>query len=158
MLVALHSSVGGVENYVTIDIVNVEEKSFNSSDYDIEFAPNNNPKAKFNYTVANKVVEFDASESYDEDGEIVSYSWDFGDGSNGTGVITSHEYSEDDSYMVKLYVTDDEEGTGSKWKFIEITISEDTGESESDETSGFELILAVCAIALVLFWKRKSNS
>jgi parallel beta-helix repeat protein len=38
-------------------------------------------------------VSFNASASYDSDGAIVSYNWDFGDGSNSTGVTPVHKYS-----------------------------------------------------------------
>jgi len=37
-------------------------------------------------------IEFDASDSYDPDGEIVQYAWSFGDGSSGEGMIVEHEY------------------------------------------------------------------
>ncbi len=52
-------------------------------------------------------VTFDGSSSYDVDGEIVSYDWDFGDGSpHGTDVIASHVYSVAGAYTVILMVTD----------------------------------------------------
>ena len=55
-----------------------------------------------------ETIHFDASESYDLDGSIVSYSWDFGDGNTATGVIVDHAYSEDGNYTVTLTVTDDD--------------------------------------------------
>lgn len=53
------------------------------------------------------VVSFDASQSYDPDGSIVSYTWDFGDGSYGYGWIVKHEYEQPGVYRVTLRVTDD---------------------------------------------------
>ncbi|MFN7118576.1 MAG: PKD domain-containing protein, partial [Saprospiraceae bacterium] len=50
-------------------------------------------------------VNFDASTSTD-DGSIVSYSWDFGDGSAGSGVTTSHTYNTVGDFTVVLTVTD----------------------------------------------------
>ncbi|UCF12941.1 MAG: PKD domain-containing protein, partial [Thermoplasmatales archaeon] len=41
---------------------------------------------------ANQTIVFDASGSFDTDGVIVSYYWDFGDGENGSGITTSHIY------------------------------------------------------------------
>ncbi|KON32565.1 hypothetical protein AC477_02785, partial [miscellaneous Crenarchaeota group-1 archaeon SG8-32-1] len=54
-----------------------------------------------------EVIFFDASGSYDPDGTIVSYLWDFGDGTTGTGISTQHAYSQDGTYVVILMVTDD---------------------------------------------------
>jgi hypothetical protein len=52
-------------------------------------------------------VAFDGSASSDLDGSIVSYSWDFGDGSTASGAGASHTYASDGDYTVKLTVTDD---------------------------------------------------
>ncbi len=41
----------------------------------------------------NQPIEFDASGSYDPDGEIVQYIWSFGDGSSGEGMVVEHEYA-----------------------------------------------------------------
>lgn len=54
------------------------------------------------------VIYFNASNSYDLDGYIVNYFWDFGDGTNVTGKTVSHAYVEDGNYTVKLTVTDDD--------------------------------------------------
>jgi plastocyanin len=60
-------------------------------------------------------VELEASGSYDSDGEIVSYTWDFGDGQI---VVTGepyavHEYKEPGTYEVLLQVTDDDGDTAA---------------------------------------------
>jgi PKD repeat protein len=54
----------------------------------------------------NELVTFDGSASYDIDGNITSYEWDFGDGTTGNGVTTSHIYSTPGTYTVTLTVTD----------------------------------------------------
>ncbi|MGB2696560.1 MAG: PKD domain-containing protein, partial [Candidatus Zixiibacteriota bacterium] len=58
-------------------------------------------------------IIFDASESYDEDGSIVAYHWQFGDGDTGTGVNPTHPYSNDSIYTVMLTVTDEDGLTDS---------------------------------------------
>ncbi|RJQ85798.1 PQQ-dependent sugar dehydrogenase [Amycolatopsis panacis] len=55
---------------------------------------------------ATRTVSFDASGSTDNDGDSLSYAWDFGDGSAGTGVKTSHQYGEGTSFTATLTVTD----------------------------------------------------
>jgi probable HAF family extracellular repeat protein len=53
-------------------------------------------------------VNFDATGSYDTDGSIVSYAWDFGDGSVGTGATASHTYTRRGIYVAVVTVTDDQ--------------------------------------------------
>lgn len=57
----------------------------------------------------NVPITFDGSASYDSDGgAIASYTWNFGDGSTGTGAVTQHTYATDGTYTVSLTVVDDE--------------------------------------------------
>jgi len=53
-------------------------------------------------------VNFDGSGSSDPDGTIISYAWDFGDGTTGTGVNPAHTYAQDGTYTVTLTVTDND--------------------------------------------------
>ena len=50
-------------------------------------------------------VYFDAYNSESE-AEIISYAWDFGDGSSGTGITKNHTYSNIGTYTAILTVTD----------------------------------------------------
>ncbi|RLI40680.1 hypothetical protein DRO69_12595, partial [Candidatus Bathyarchaeota archaeon] len=52
-----------------------------------------------------ETVNFDAGASSDNV-DIVSYEWDFGDETTGTGVVTSHVYSTPGTYLVTLTVKD----------------------------------------------------
>jgi PKD repeat protein len=74
-------------------------------------APNQPPTASFTATPSSGDapldVTFDGSASSDPDGSIVSYDWDFGDGSVGTGVNPSYTYTDVGNYTVTLTVTDD---------------------------------------------------
>jgi hypothetical protein len=56
-------------------------------------------------------VSFDGTASYDPDGTIVGYAWDFGDGSTGSGATPTHSYSIAGTYAVKLNVTDNSGST-----------------------------------------------
>jgi hypothetical protein len=65
--------------------------------------------------IVSQKIDFNASGSYDPDGYIVSYTWDFGDG-NITTVATptvSHIYKASGTYNVNLTVTDDDGLTNS---------------------------------------------
>jgi uncharacterized repeat protein (TIGR01451 family) len=54
-----------------------------------------------------QVLTFDGSGSYDPDGLIKNYTWNFGDGNFGYGAVTTHAYSDDGDYTVRLTVEDD---------------------------------------------------
>ena len=57
-------------------------------------------------------VAFDGSKSTDSDGKIVTYAWDFGDGSPaGSGAKPTHTYTTAGTYTVGLTVTDDDGAT-----------------------------------------------
>ena len=58
--------------------------------------------------LVNQLVEFDGSGSYDPDDDIVSYEWDFGDDTGGSGETPNHSYSAIGTYTVTLTVTDDD--------------------------------------------------
>lgn len=84
------------------------------------------PIADFVYSPAtprvNEMITFDASTSYDPDGNITSYKWDFGD-SNVTTISTStitHAYANQGNYSVTLTVTDNSTLTDSTTKTISV--------------------------------------
>jgi len=64
---------------------------------------------------ASEWITFDASESID-DGDIVLYEWNFGDGEYESGKVVEHRYLWAGTYSVVLTVTDDD---GGKTNFIE---------------------------------------
>ena len=72
----------------------------------INSLPTANAGVDFNATV-NKTVVFDGSRSYDSDGQIKSFLWEFGDGSSGWGIAPTHVYTASGTYIATLTVTDD---------------------------------------------------
>lgn len=53
-------------------------------------------------------VSFDGAGSFDPDGAVVGYQWDFGDGTTASGAAVSHAYASAGTYTVSLVVTDDD--------------------------------------------------
>lgn len=53
-------------------------------------------------------TSFSAAASIDPNGSIVSYAWDFGDGSVGSGATPTHEYEFFGNYPVRLIITDND--------------------------------------------------
>ncbi|MDF2958135.1 MAG: Serine protease [Candidatus Alkanophagales archaeon MCA70_species_1] len=83
---------------------------------------NEPPKADFTYNVNGTTVSFISTST--DDGKIVSWEWDFGDGEKGYGETVRHEYSTFGEFSVKLTVTDNEgcKGEISKKIFVSIPL------------------------------------
>jgi len=108
-------------NYFIEAFDNAENRAQTSTFSYIVGVPNVSPIADFDapsYTYAGQSIKFDASASYDPDGTIVSYSWDFGDGNIATGVTELHSFDALGTYLVTLTVTDDLGATGSKTETV----------------------------------------
>lgn len=90
-----------------------------SGDYNLP--PNAEFTATPNHGEAPLVVEFDASASFDYDGSIVAYEWDFGDGAVGSGVRATHTYEAAGEYSVTLTVTDDAGDRANRHTIISVT-------------------------------------
>jgi len=82
------------------------------------------PCASFTYTpilpYANDIVNFNASASTASGGSIISYEWDFGDGTNDTGMFTTKIYTEAGNYTVILTVTDNGGEKDTTWKLLTV--------------------------------------
>jgi parallel beta-helix repeat protein len=101
-------------------------------------APDQPPIASFTCSSENptsgQIITFDASDSYDHDGTIVSYQWDFGDGTTAEGEIVSHRFRGKmncpKSYTVTLTVKDDSEDTGVDTAHVKVEPLKKTVEVE----------------------------
>lgn len=87
---------------------------------------NQPPVASFSFSPANPapgaVVSFNAGASYDPDGTIASYSWDFnGDGVfDRTGVTATWTFPAPGTYTVRLVVTDNRGATGQTTRAVTV--------------------------------------
>ena len=59
-------------------------------------------------------ISFNATSSFDLDGNISTYAWVFGDGASGTGSTSSHTYSANGLYSVTLTITDTDGNTNAE--------------------------------------------
>ena len=85
---------------------------------------NAQPFADFSYQPSNPLegeeILFDASSSYDSDGSIVNYTWDFGDGSKAYGKEATHSFATNGTYKVTLTVKDNDGGVANVYKYITV--------------------------------------
>ncbi|EMA6343894.1 collagenase ColA [Bacillus cytotoxicus] len=101
---------------VTAYFVNYRVNAENQFEYDVVFhgiatdngenqAPIVNINGPYNGHV-NQAIQFKSDGSKDEDGKIVSYLWDFGDGTTTTEANPKHVYKQEGTYKVTLTVKD----------------------------------------------------
>jgi PKD repeat protein len=86
------------------------------------------PTARFTFSpstpTTNQTVSFDASTSTAASNRtIVSYSWNFDDGTTGSGVQTTHAFTNARSYSVRLTVTDDAGQSNTVVNSVTVTAS-----------------------------------
>ena len=103
----------GVYN-VTLNVTN--NRSESDTAYKIIDVLNNFPNVNFNL---DKQIIFTGETinltdfSYDVDGEIVNYTWDFDDGNVSTSQNTSHSFSKSGFYEISLEIKDDDNSSNS---------------------------------------------
>lgn len=123
-----------------------------------EISPMQPPTADFTFApdfpIAEQSVTFNASSSYDLDGYIVSYVWDFGDGNTTTvtSSVITHSYVAPDTYNVTLTVIDNDELSDSDAKTVIV-------EAQPVDILLYVAIIAVLATiiivaAVVTYYKR----
>jgi len=86
-------------------------------------------------------VSFDAGGSYDADGDIVKYEWDWeGDGNwdldSGLDFTVDYEYTAEDDYDATVRVTDDDGATATASVQITVVLPELVADAKPDSTSG----------------------
>lgn len=104
---------------VTLVVSDLSGFVANSSKVTQTIRINESPKAKIHAPSAGIPLEslvFDASDSWDPDGTILNYLWDFGDGQTFSGKTVNHRYSRPEKYHVTLVVTDDSQSFCSQGK------------------------------------------
>jgi PKD repeat protein len=110
-------------------------------------------------------VYFYSNGSSDEDGYVDEYFWDFGDGTNKSGMHTSHIYSEKKPYRVTLTVTDNDGAKAAtsllfnisyrtylvEWKEESLVINPENGELLEGESELFSSKINVLNLTRVRF-------
>jgi hypothetical protein len=72
----------------------------------------------------NETIVLNASETFDAEGDTITFSWDFDEGTNGTGAVVNHSFAEKGTYQVTLTASDGELEDTAK---ITVTVKESGG-------------------------------
>jgi len=109
---------------ITLTVTDNEQKSGSTSRSITVIRVNDPPIAEFSFSPTTGIfplsVTFDASASWDPDGSVVYYGWDFGDGSTGSGRVVSHTYNRWGTFSVRLTVRDNYNASATKIRTIEV--------------------------------------
>ncbi len=108
----------------------------------------------------NEQLSFDASASYDPDGDSLNYSWDFGDGEREYGESVTHIYQSSGKYTITLTVEDTpgESNTTTALASISATPPNQNGDKQrTDGIPGFELVIIIFSIMFILIQKKRKR-
>jgi hypothetical protein len=101
--------------------------------------PNQKPKAKIfvekEKILVGEEIYFDASDSFDPDGDNLKFLWDFGDGNKKEGVYVLHSFLKPKKYKVTLKVEDERGAFDTASIKIEVIKKEKKEKNYSSETS-----------------------
>jgi PKD repeat protein len=81
---------------------------------------NQPPSAAFTFSCSTLACSFNGTGSTDDKG-VVTWTWDFGDGSTGTGSTVSHTFGGADTYHVQLTVNDADDATDAVTHDVTVT-------------------------------------
>jgi PKD repeat protein len=84
--------------------------------------PNQAPQAEFSADCTELACSFDATGSSDADGELIDFSWQFGDGGSASGQTVEHTFSEEGTFTVTLTVADDGGASASDVQTVSLVL------------------------------------
>jgi len=119
-----HPFMSGGAFTVTLTVID-DDGASDSVSQTIQVGPTNLPPvAAFTFDPLNPAVgawvQFNASSSFDSDGSIVTYQWDFGDGKTGVGPFASNRFTSGGTFYVTLTIVDDDGLSGTVTQPIQI--------------------------------------
>ena len=139
-----YESLAGESMYLSIDLATEDYIMATDAvpDYPLmvdAYAPNS--------AEAGSAVEFEGSPYFGQ--RPYEFLWDFGDELTSTEQNPTHIYDEPGIYEYTFTVTDSSDASESVTYEIEIL------EGDTNDTPGFEFIIAIMAIGLIFLWKKK---
>ncbi len=121
------ASTGGLKSRTFTVIVTATNNAGPNSVQASEAVNDRRPVASFIQSVTTALtgssINFDGSGSYDADGSVTTYSWDFADGTpTALGARVAHSFSKPGTYTISLVVTDDSGNTATRTGVVTISL------------------------------------
>jgi len=114
-------------------------------------APNQPPTANFTLSADGLTVTF-TDTSNDSDGNITSWSWDFGDNTFSTSQNPTHIYASSGAYIVNLTVKDNNNATDTISKAISVSTGGGGTIISDTDTMTYVVIIAIVALAFAFMF------
>jgi hypothetical protein len=90
----------------------------------------------------------------------LSFAWEFGDGSSGTGSVVNHTYGRTGTFAVTLWVNDSSGGSVVKTLTVSISGSGNSAgisSTEIGELVGIAAIVAIAAVVGILLFRKQNR-
>lgn len=100
---------------------------------------------------SNEIISFSSNGSYDPDGEIVNYTWDFGDGNLSYLIDSTHIYSKPGNYTILLMVIDNDNLSNSAVKIIKVLDKKQHDKDLKDKDQPLLFIILLIMIVIATF-------
>jgi len=134
-------SATSIDSYV-IDIIQLEPDQYPPI-AQIEINPEEN-------VTINETISFNATGSYDPDGVVVNYLWDFDDGNTSTLVNPVHSYKQAGNYTVIFSVTDDDGLTSVAAVTVSVIDTETAKPYEKPDEKELPIMLIMVILAGII--------
>lgn len=111
-------------------------------------------------------VRFDASSSYDADGDQLSYLWTFGDGSGANGISVAHAYASPGNFTATLTAVDSGSNPPTLSNTASLTVPVQAGAVQkvpsapfpaTELEAGLVIAVALLLIAAYLYMRRRAK-
>ncbi|MCX6665785.1 MAG: PKD domain-containing protein, partial [Euryarchaeota archaeon] len=106
---------------------------------------NQQPASNFTYTPENPTISdtiIFTDTSYDPDGTITSWLWDFGDGNNSVIQNPTYQYTTIGEFSIVLTITDNDGATANITRLLTVTIAGDLDHDDDVDEDDFWVFVA----------------
>jgi len=93
--------------------------------------------------MTNRSIQLDSTPSYDPDGYLTKWMWDFGDGRTGSGKVVAHKYTQPGTFTIKLTVEDNGTKQNSSSQPVTLSVAPNLAPVANINTDGKTQVVAL---------------
>ncbi|TQV78904.1 PKD domain-containing protein [Exilibacterium tricleocarpae] len=153
--VAMNLSAGD-SNDLSAYLLQIDQRSAPDDAAPVILGDRHPPTVVMDLVVNGQAVSADGGGSFDSTGDIVDYTWQWGDGTSDQGASAEHVFEQDGNYTVTLTVLDAAGNSAALTESIAIETG-GPGEPDDPDAGGGSLSLSFLMAMLILFALRRSK-